>query len=124
MKFPKVSETFDLTEGDRVNLHACMPVTGSKSRVGGRPVNHARKEATQTDKRSYAKQFTEAKHVEHKSWRDSEASDLVDMREVKCKHFVTGRWVLTVKIDKDGNFQNCKARGVLHGFLGKQKDEQ
>ena len=31
---------------------------------------------------------------------------LVDMRKTKVGNFVAGRWVLTVKKDKDGNFQN------------------
>ena len=42
--------------------------------------------------------------------------DLVDMRKLQVKNFVSGRWVLTVKRDKDGNFLKCKARWVLRGF--------
>ena len=37
------------------------------------------------------------------------------MRKTRVRNFVAGRWVLTVKKDKDGNFQKCKARWVL-GF--------
>ena len=39
--------------------------------------------------------------------------DLVDIRKFKPKNFVTGRWVLTVKRDRDGKFQKCKARWAL-----------
>ena len=46
------------------------------------------------------------------------------MRKVKVKNLVTGRWVLTVKRDKDGNYQKCKARWVLRGFQDRQKDFQ
>ena len=55
---------------------------------------------------------------------DNDVFELVDLRKVKCKNFVRGRWVLTVKRDKDGNFLKCKARWVLQGFLDKQKDDQ
>eukprot|EP00435_Cladocopium_sp_Y103_P039603 s108_g10.t1 len=46
------------------------------------------------------------------------------MRKMKVRNFVAGRWALTVKKDKDGNFQNCKARWVLKGFQDKQKNPQ
>ena len=47
--------------------------------------------------------------------------DLVDMRKTRVRNFVAARWVCTVKKDKDGNFQKCKARWVLKGFQDKQK---
>ena len=71
------------------------------------------KGATQQEKRQLAKQFLEAKKAECQSWIDSEVFDLV-----------AGRWVLTVKKDKGGNFQKCKARWVLKGFQDKQKNTQ
>ena len=40
------------------------------------------------------------------------------------KNYITGRWVLTVKRDKEGNFLKCKARWVLRGFQDKQQDSQ
>eukprot|EP00438_Fugacium_kawagutii_P016553 Skav230614 [mRNA] locus=scaffold3185:55857:56351:+ [translate_table: standard] len=46
------------------------------------------------------------------------------MRKTHVRNFVYGRWVLTVKKDKDGNFQKCKARWVLKGFQDKQKNSQ
>ena len=46
------------------------------------------------------------------------------MRTTKCRNWVTGRWVLTIKRDKDGNFQKCKARWVLRGFQDKQRFDQ
>ena len=36
---------------------------------------------------------------------------------------VTGRWALTLKRDKDGNFLKTKARWVLRGFQDKQKND-
>ena len=83
-----------------------------------------RKEATQQEKRQLAKQLLDAKKDECQSWIDNEVFDLVDMRKTKVRNFVAGRWVLTVKKDKDGNFQKCKARWVLKGFQDKQKNTQ
>ena len=45
------------------------------------------------------------------------------MRKVHVKNLVTGRWVLTIKRDKDGKFEKCKARWVLRGFLDRQKSD-
>ena len=44
------------------------------------------------------------------------------MRKFNPKNYVTGRWVLTIKTDKQGNFLSSKARWVLRGFQDKQKD--
>ena len=41
---------------------------------------------------------------------DNDVFDLVDVRKFKPKNFVTGRWVLTGKRDRDGKFQTCEAR--------------
>ena len=86
--------------------------------------NRARKEATLKELKIYARVFVEAKSVEIKSWFDNDVFDLVDIRKFKPKNFVTGRWVLTVKRDRDGKFQKCKARWVLRGFQDRQKDAQ
>ena len=40
-----------------------------------------------------------------------------------CKNYITDRWVLTVKRDKDGHFLKCKARWVLRGFQDKQASQ-
>ena len=81
----------------------------------------ARREATVTEKRQYAQQFQKAKQDEYISWsEENDVYELVNMREQKVPNFVTGRWVLTVKRNKDGSFQKCKARWVLRGFLDKQ----
>ena len=59
-----------------------------------RKVNAARREATQQEKRLYAKQFLEAKHGEIKSWtEENDVYELVDMRKLKVQNFITGRWV-------------------------------
>jgi len=81
----------------------------------------ARREASLQEKRQYAKQFGEAKLQEYKSWKEeNDIFELVDMRKEKVENFITGRWVLTVKRDKDGKFLKCKARWVLRGFQDKQ----
>eukprot|EP00435_Cladocopium_sp_Y103_P033159 s1063_g8.t1 len=87
-------------------------------------VGKKRKEATQQEKRDLAKQFLDAKKAECQPWIDNEVFDPVDMRKIKVRNFVAGRCVLTVKKDKDGNFQKCKARWVLKGFQDKQKNPQ
>ena len=52
---------------------------------------------SQLDQRQYRQQFLEAKMSEHKSWVYNDVYYLVDMRKPPPKHFVKGRWVLTVK---------------------------
>ncbi len=81
----------------------------------------ARKEASKTDENNYSKEFAAAKADEYKSWKQHEVFDLIDLRKHPARNFVTGRWVLTIKRDKQGNFQKCKARWVLRGFQDKQK---
>ncbi len=47
-----------------------------------------------------------------------------DRRKHKIEHFVTGRWVLTIKkfkTDKDGQLKKFKARWVCRGFQDAQK---
>jgi hypothetical protein len=84
----------------------------------------ARKEASITDLRNFAKQFREAKMLEYESWKENEVFELVDTRQVHCRNWVSGRWVLTVKRDKEGNFQKSKARWVLRGFQDTQRFDQ
>ncbi len=87
--------------------------------------NRSRKEASSIERRQYAKQFLEAKTTEYKSWVDNDVFELIKVKDIKnLKNYVTGRWVLTVKRDKDGNFVKCKARWVLRGFQDSQKDQQ
>ena len=74
--------------------------------------------------RAYQKQFHEAKLLECNSWLDNEVFDLVDTRKIHVRNWVTGRWALTLKRDKDGNFLKTKARWVLRGFQDKQKNDQ
>ena len=44
-----------------------------------------------------------------------------DKRRHKIDNYVTGRWVLTIKVDKDGQFKKFKARWVCRGFQDAQK---
>ena len=87
-------------------------------------IGKKRKEATATETRAYQKQFPEAKLLECKSWLDNEVFDLVDTCKIHVRNWVTGRWVLTLKRDKDGNFLKTKACWVLQGFQDKQKNDQ
>ena len=48
-------------------------------RLPKREVNAARREATTEEKRMYAKQFSEAKPSEYKSWKDNDVFELIDM---------------------------------------------
>ena len=86
--------------------------TGARAKRRSR----ARKDASAKEVRGYYKQFAEAKHLEYKSWVDNEVFDLVDLRKVKPRNYITGRWVLTIKTDKQGKFLTAKARLVLRGL--------
>ena len=116
------SFTFPMLADELVDVNDVW--IASKTSLSKKKQLKARKEATATDLRQYAKQFKQAKIEEYKSWEHNEVFELVDMRKHKPKNFVTGRWVLTIKRDKDGNFLKCKARWVLRGFLDKQRFQQ
>ena len=45
---------------------------------------------------------------------------MVDLRKRGHHNYITGRWVLTIKRDKEGNFLKIKARWVLRGFQDRQ----
>ena len=78
---------------------------------------------TQEMQRKYAKQIRRAKLEEFKSYLDNGAIRFLDKRTLKFgpggTNYLTGRWVLTVKVDSDGNFTKFKARWVCRGFQGK-----
>jgi hypothetical protein len=113
------SFTFPMLDGQLVDVELVF-----KAAHVAKKKAKARKEATTTDLRQYAKQFLQAKKDEYVSWQKNEVFELVDMRKHKPRNFVTGRWVLTIKRDKDGNFVKCEARWVLRGFQDKQKFDQ
>ena len=52
--------------------------------------------------RGYHKQFARAKQLEWKSWFDNEIFDLVDLRKFIPKNYLNGRWVPTIRTDKQG----------------------
>ena len=121
-----IKEIMDFEDEDMAMIHLCFKSSGLSTDASATKVKK-RKEATATDKRQFAKQFVEAKHTEYKSWIDNDVFDLVDFRTLSQKqkmNYVTGRWVLVIKRDKDGNFLKCKARWVLRGFQDRQKDQQ
>ena len=100
-------------------LERCMATCRKAAGARAKRRSRARKEVSAQEVRGYHKQFAEAKHLENKSWVDNEVFDLVDLRKVKPKNYVTGRWVHTIS-----NFLRAKARWVLRGFQDKQKDHQ
>ena len=116
------SFTFPMIAEELIDINNVY--VASKTNLSKRKQLKARKEASATDLRQYSKQFRQAKLDEYKSWQQNEVFELVDMRKHKPRNFVTGRWVLTLKRDKEGNFQKCKARWVLRGFLDKQRFQQ
>ena len=121
-RYADIQEVYSgITEEDK----AFLTLYQSKEDRFSYLVGKKRKEATQQEKRQFAKQFLEAKQAEYKSWSDNDVFELVDMRKLMIRHYVAGRWVQkTIKKDKDGNFLKCKARWVLKGFQDRQKDTQ
>ena len=83
---------------------------------------------TQEMQRKHARLIRRAKLEEFKSYPDNGAIRLLDKRTPKFgpggTNYQPGRWVLTVKVDKDGNFSKCKARWVCRGFQDKRGWEQ
>ena len=71
--------------------------------------------------RKYAKEIKQAKLEEFRSFLDFTAMTFRDKRRHKIDNYVTGRWVLTIKVDKDGQFKKFKARWVCRGFQDAQK---
>ena len=68
----------------------------------------------------YAKEIRAAKLEEFKSYLDNDAIRLTDRRKLgRDVNFLTGRWVLTVKVDKNGFFSKFKAHWVCRGFQDK-----
>ena len=110
----EVPKRVDGQTGDM--LERCIARTRAKMR------SRARKEASAQEVRGYFEQFAEAKHLEYRSCIDNEVFDLIDMRKFTQRNYVTGRWVLTIKTDKQGNFLKAKARWVLRGFQDKLKE--
>ena len=100
----------------------CVATCGRAAGTRAKMRSRARKEASAQEVRGYYKQFAEAKHLESRSWVDNKVFDLMDLRQVRPKNCVTGRWVLTVETDKQGNFLKAKVRWVLRGFQDKQKE--
>jgi len=71
--------------------------------------------------RKYAKEIKQAKLEEFRSFLDITAMTFRDKRRHKIDHYVTGRWVLTIKVDKDGQLKKFKARWVRRSFQDAQK---
>ena len=79
---------------------------------------------TQEVLKKYAKEIKQAKLEEFRSFLNITAMIFRDKRRQKIDNYVTGRWVLTIKVDKDGQFKKFKkfkARWVCRGFQDAQK---
>ena len=76
---------------------------------------------TQEVLRKYANEIKQAKLEEFRSLLDFTAMTFRDKRRHKIDNYVTGRWVLNIKVDKDGQFKKFKARWVCRGFQDAQK---
>ena len=76
---------------------------------------------TQEVLKKYAKEIKQAKLEEFRSFLDFTAMTFRDKRRHKIDNYVTGRWVLTIKVDKDGQFKKFKARWVCRGLQDAQK---
>ena len=97
-------------------LERCVATCGKAARARAKMRSRARKEASAQEVRGHYKQFAEAKHLEHRSCVDNEVFDLIDMRKNKPRNYVTGRWVLTIKTDKQGNFLRAKGQMGVERF--------
>ena len=71
--------------------------------------------------KKYAKEIRQAKVEEFGSFLDFTAMTFRDKRRHKIDKYVTGRWVLTIKVDKDGQFKKFKARWVCRGLQDARK---
>ena len=76
---------------------------------------------TQEVLRKYAQDIKQAKLEEFRSFLDFTAMTFRDKRRHKIDNYVTGRWVFTIKVDKDGQFKKFKARWVCRGSQDAQK---
>ena len=84
----------------RDTLERCTTTCGRAAGTRAKMRSRARKEASAQEVRGYYKQCAEAKHLEYRSWYDNKVFDLIDMRKVRPRNYVTGRWALTIKTDK------------------------
>ena len=117
------AEVHDGVDGQtRVMLERCVTTCGRAAGTRAKMRSRARKEASAQEVRGYYNQFASAKHLGYRSWVDNKVFDLIDVQKVKPRNYVTGRWVLSIKTDKPGNFLRAKARWVSTGFQDKQKE--
>ena len=83
----EVPKRVDGQTGDM--LERCMATCGKVARTRAEMRSRARKEASAQEVRGYCKQFAEARHLEHRSCVDNKVFDLIDMRKVKPRNYVT-----------------------------------
>ena len=97
--------TQEVAEAAKVHQANKTPKAKAKRKAKGNG------EVTKLQLRQFAKQLHHAKMDEFKSYQEETMSvRITDMRKHHCRNYVTGRWVLTIKRDTDGNFEKCQAR--------------
>ena len=105
----------------RDKLELCMATCGKAAAARAKIRSRARKEASTQEVRGSYKLSARAKHLEWKSWIDNEVFDLVDLRRFKPKNYVTGRWVLAIETNKQGNFLRAKGEMGIERIPGQTK---
>ena len=96
-------------------MATCGKAAGTRDKMR----SHARKEASAQEVRGYFKLLKQNISITDLRLK-TRFFDLIDMRKVRPRNYVTGRWVLTIKTDKRGKFLGAKAIWVLGGFQDKQ----
>ena len=74
-----------------------------------------------TERRTFQKQFAEAKKIEYESWIEHDVFELVDLRKIRPRNFVQGRWVLTIKRKKGWNLRQVQGTMGFKGLPGSTK---
>ena len=91
-------------------------MTGRAAGTRAKMRSRARKEASAQEVRGYYKQFAEAKHLAYRSWVDNKVFDIIDLRKVTPRNYVTGRWSTCYQTDKQGNFLRAKGQMGIKRF--------
>ena len=112
---PKLNGAPDFGSDDVSGFNQCEQFLAKN----GKKQPKAESVITQEVLRKYAKEIKQAKLEE--SSLDFTAMTFRDKRRHKIDNYVTGRRVLTIKVDKDGQFKKFKARWVCRGFQDAQK---
>ena len=109
---PKVQAAPDFGSYDVTGFNQFEPYLAKN----GKKPPKAESVITQEVLRKYAKEIKQAKLEESRGFLDFTAMAFRDKIRHKIDNYVTGRWVLTIKVDKDGQFKKFKARWYVEAF--------